>query len=289
VLVDFLVLPAEIHTITKLRAGDSVAAVARSFGTVVSRWVTRTQPLHSPVFAGRYRAQRLDSDDAVRQEIRMLAWRPVFVGASSKRNFHRHAALRHVLGLKTSSDFDTAAMLSYFGEPAKAGRDALTAWLKKRPSSQTWRAWELAKGLQLATGGDGLGQLGARRVGESAALLIAAGGGYGIDGALTLLEMWVAAKISPSEPIDLREGRNSLAARGRALVAGLAAKHRLCSAASVARHFGKAKATLSERMTRNKSQPADRMILRTAPQRIVDEAAVLREGSRPLSRRSSKS
>ncbi|MDY0749102.1 hypothetical protein SNE35_31690 [Paucibacter sp. R3-3] len=279
VLIDFIVLPAEIHAISQLRVGDSVAGVARSFGTVVSRWVRRVQPLRSPVLAGPYSAQRLDSDDAVRQEIRMFAWRPVFTGASPKRNYYPNAALRYVLGLKPSRDFETEPMLSYFGDATKAGRKSLTKWLAKPPSVETWRAWEMAKGLKLAIGDDGSGQAAARKVEAAAALLIAAGGGYGVEGALALLAKWVSTKISPSEEIDLHVGNDALAARGRALVAGLAVAHRLCSAATVARYFGKAKATLSERMTRCKAHPADRLILRAAPQRIAEEVAALRRSA----------
>ena len=51
----------------------------------------------------------------------------------------------------------------------------------------------------------------------------------------------------------------------RALVACLALDHVLCSAASVARHFGKAKATLSEQMTEPRRRPADQAILARTP------------------------
>jgi len=180
------------------------------------------------------------------------------------------------LGLKPSYDFETEPMLSYFGDATKAGRKSLTQWLAKPPSAQTWRAWEMAKGLQLAIGSEGSERPAPRKVEAGAALLIAAGGGYGIEGALALLARWVSTKISPSEDINLHVGTDPLAARGRALVAGLAVAHRLCSAATVARYFGKAKATLSEQMARCKNHPADRLILRAAPQRIAEEAAALR-------------
>ena len=66
------------------------------------------------------------------------------------------------------------------------------------------------------------------------------------------------------------------AAKVGALVAGLAVNHRLCSAASVARHFHRAKATLSEQMTACRSRPADQLILATPLRRILDESASLR-------------
>ena len=276
VLIDFVVLPGEIHSISQLRAGDSVAGIARSFGTVVSRWVRRVQPLRSPVLAGPYSAQRLQSDDAVRHEIKMLAWRPVFIGASAKRNYYRHAALRYALGLKPAGDVETAPLLRYFGDTASSGRKALSKWLAMPPSPETWRAWELAKGLQLAPSSEDPEQPAARKVGPAAAVLIAAAGGYGVGDALRLLEDWVTAKISPREPIDLHVGTDGLVARGRALVAGLSVAHRLSSAALVARHFGKAKATLSEQMTSSRSRPADRLILRTPLDRIIEEATSLR-------------
>lgn len=281
VLIDFVLLPTEIHAITQLRHDDSVAGVARSFGNVVSRWVRRVQPLRNPVLAGPYSSMRLEHEGAVMQEIRMLAWRPVFSGKSARRNQYPHAALRSALGLTPSSGFDTAPLLRYFGPTVSSARPALSKWLAKPPTAEAWRAWELTRGLQLATSGAGERLSMARRVSGAAAGLIAAAGGYGIDGALALLETWVAAKISPSAPVDLHRGTNPVVARGRALVGHLAVAHRLCSAAAVARHFGRAKATLSEQMTACRSRPADRLILRTPLQRIADEAAALRHG-RPI-------
>jgi hypothetical protein len=64
----------------------------------------------------------------------------------------------------------------------------------------------------------------------------------------------------------------------RALVASLAVQLDLCSAASVARHFKRAKATLSERMAACRLQPEDQWILGTPLGRIVEEAIDLRHG-----------
>ena len=281
VLIDFVLLPTEIHAITQLRSGDSVASVARSFGAVVSRWVRGQQPRRGPVLAGPYCAVPLDSDEAVRQDIRMLAWRPVCLGESSSRNQYRHAALRYALGLRPARGFETTPLLRYFGASTHGARQELRKWLSSRPSEPDWRAWELTRGLQLATDHIGPDTVVARKVGGAAAALIAAGGGYGIEGALMILERWVAAKISPAEPLDLHVGANALASRGRALVGGLAVAHRLCPAASVARHFQRAKATLCEQMRASRSRPVDRLILRTDLRRILEEAALLHRGRSP--------
>lgn len=155
VLIDFVLLPNEIHSVTQLRPGDSVSAVARSFGTVVSRWVRGLQPHRGPVLAGAYCALRLESDAAVRQEIKMLAWRPVFLGVSSRRNQYRHAALRYALGLRPARGFDTVPLLQYFGERTNVARAELGRWLAKRPSNEDWRMWELTRGLQLASDNNG--------------------------------------------------------------------------------------------------------------------------------------
>lgn len=275
-LVDFVLLPTEILAITRLPPGDSAVGVARSFGNVLARWVREVQPLRNPVLAGPYRAHRLESDDAVRQEIKMFAWRPVFKHASRRRNHYPHAALRHALGLTPWGGFDSWPLLRYFGETAPLARAALRKWLVKPPSAEVWRAWELTRGLQLATGSVGPNPSMAKEVGSAAAVLIAAAGGYGIDEALELLGAWVCARIHPTSPIDLHIGTDAVAARGRGLVGGLAVAHRLCSAASVARYFGRAKATLSEQMAACRSRSADRLILRTPVQRIAEEAVSLR-------------
>jgi hypothetical protein len=69
-------------------------------------------------------------------------------------------------------------------------------------------------------------------------------------------------------------------ARGRALVACLAVDHRLCSAASVARYFRKAKATLSEQMAACRARSTDRQILETPVRRILEESATLQAKAR---------
>jgi hypothetical protein len=125
----------------------------------------------------------------------------------------------------------------------------------------------------------------AKAVGGAAAVLIAAGGGYGVDGALALLEVWVAAKLQPASPLELQTSTGALAARGRALVASLAVTHRLCSAASVARHFRRTKSTLSEQMAVCRARPMDRLIIATPLRRILEETAWLRRGEGVLMHR----
>ena len=70
-------------------------------------------------------------------------------------------------------------------------------------------------------------------------------------------------------------------ARGRALVACLAVAHHLCSAASVARYFRKAKATLSEQMAACRARSADRQILETPVRRILEESVALKVNAAP--------
>ena len=71
-LVDYLLLPTEIHAIARISDGDSAGGIARAIGNVVSRWVREAQPVRSPVLAGPYRAQLLGSDDDVRHEVRWV-------------------------------------------------------------------------------------------------------------------------------------------------------------------------------------------------------------------------
>ncbi|WP_077034476.1 hypothetical protein [Pelomonas sp. KK5] len=277
VLVDFVILHTEIHVVSRLRPGDSIESVARSIANVVSRWVREIQPSSDHVMAGKYRAQRFDSDADVREEIRMLAWLPVARAACAMKHHYPHAALRYAMGLRPGGDFDALPLLLYFGENVASARPEMSRQLEKPPSGEEWRAWELNRGLHLATGSVGPRPFMARKVAGPAARIIAASGGYGIDGALELLEIWVGARIQPAAPIDLHQADDMVAARGRALVGCLAVSIQLCSASSVARHFHLAKSTLCERMARCKELPADRLILRTAPQRIVEEATALRD------------
>ena len=275
VLIDYVLLPTEIHAVTRISPGESVGGVARAFGNVLSRWVREEQPVRSPVLAGPYRAQPLHSVEALRNELRMLAWRPVMLGLCSTPTHYPHGALRIASGLSTGRGFNARPMLDHFGKTVPEARMALRRWMKHRPSEQEWRAWELTRGLELATGTVGPRPTMAKAVDGPAAMLIAAGGTYGIDGALALLAIWSAAKIHPASPLNLHVASSAMAARGRALVACLAVNHRLCPAASVARYFHRAKATLSEQMSACRARPSDQIILGTPLRRILEEAASL--------------
>jgi hypothetical protein len=275
VLIDFVLLPTEIHAIAQIGASDSAAGVARAFGNVLSRWVREEWPIRSPVLAGPYRAHPLASQEALRHELRMLAWRPVTLGLCATPIHYAHGALRVASGYSGAKGFDARPMLELFGNSVPDAREALTRWVRRPPSGQERRAWELMRGLELATGSVGPHPLMARGVEGPAAMLIAAGATFTVDGALELLETWVSAKILPHSPLDLHSESSTTAARGRALVACLAVDHALCSAASVARYFGRAKATLSEQMAACRARSSDRPILATPLRRILDESASL--------------
>lgn len=281
VLIAYLLTPTEIHVVAQVAAGDSASGIARAFGNVVSRWVREVHTVRSPVLAGPYRAQRLASVDELRHEVRMLAWRAVCLGHCATPTHYARGALRIALGRATAKGFNARPLLLYFGGPIPEARAALARWIRHRPTDLEWRAWELVRGLQLATGSIGPQASMARVVEGPAAALIAAGGTYGIDGALALLEIWVTTKIRAGRSLNLHDAPGTDGARGRALVACLAVTHRVCSAASVARHFGRAKSTLSEQMTACRARPADRSILHTPVSRIVQESVAVKSALRP--------
>lgn len=276
VLIDFVLLPTEIHAIVQIDADDSVRSVARAFMNIVSRWVHDAQPVRGPVLAGPFWAQPIDSSEALRREVRMLAWRPVVRRSCATPTHHPQGALRIALGLSPPMGFNSRPLIAQFGPSVREARASLRLCIARRPTEQEWRAWELVRNLELATGSVGPQPSMARTVGAAAAALIAAGGGYGIDGGLELLELWVRAKVSPVGPPDLKSSSESCAARGRALVACLAVSHSLCSAASVARYFRRAKSTLSEQMAACRARPSDKPILSTSLHRILEESALLR-------------
>lgn len=283
VLVHYTMLPREIHVVSQIAPGDSAGSVARAIGNVVARWVRELQPVRSPVFAGRYRAHPIAGDENLRNELCMLAWRPVLLELCATPSHHAHSALRTALGLRPAHGFDSRAMLRLFGESVPLARAAMRAWLARRPSERESRQWELACGLTLATGTVGPHAVMARELRSAgAARLVAAAGSAGIDGALLLLETWVLARLGARRDPDLRHARGAVGARGRALVACLATDHDLCSASSVARYFGRAKATLSEQMAARRQVPSDRQILATPVQRIVEEALALRVAQRAM-------
>lgn len=275
-LIYYCLLPTEIHVLARIAAGSSPGEVARAIGNVVARWVREAQPVRSPVLGGPFRAHGLASADELRQEVRMLAWRPVAVGLCSRPTHCAHGALRIALGMTPAQGFDSRPLLSLFGATVREARAALRRWNLRRPTDREWRTWELARGLTLATGTVGPQPTMAREAGSpEAAALIAAGGTHGIDGALALLSRWVAARTGCAGGLDLHDSASAAAARGRALVARIAAEHDLCSAASVARYFRRAKATLCEQVKASRLRQADALIVATPVSRIISELVAL--------------
>ena len=275
VLVDYLLTPTEVHVLSRLAPDDSPGDLARAVANIVARWVREAQAVRGPVFAGRYRAHRVASDAALRAEVRMLAWRPVALGVCAAPSHHANSALRTALGLRRAMGFDARPLLELFGDPVPAARKALRSCLAQRPGAMELRQWELSRGLALAVGTVGPMQTMAREVRGAAAALVAAGGADGIDGALRILERWVLTRLGVRSAVGLAGIPGAIGARGRALVACLAMDIGLCPAASVARHFQRAKATLSEQMQACRHRPEDRQILSTPRNRLVDEAIAL--------------
>jgi hypothetical protein len=87
-LLHYLLTPAEIHLLTRLPAGRPPGGVARTIGNIVARWVRQAQAVPGGVFAGPYRAYAIESDEAARNELRMLAWRPVVLGLCAAPRHH---------------------------------------------------------------------------------------------------------------------------------------------------------------------------------------------------------
>lgn len=275
VLLAYLLLPSEIHVLCALAGDDSPGTLARAIGNVVSRWVRGAQTVRSPVLAGPYRARRIGSLAEVRDELRMLAWRPVHLRLCRSPMHYAHGYVRVALGRTPARRHDTRPLLGLFGDPVPAARAALRKWLSVRPSDELRLRWELANSLVLATGSVGPQPRMAKELRSPGAAALVAAAGEGIDGALRLLSTWVAARLEAQGPLDLHAGRGAAAARGRALVACLAVHHQLCPAASVARFFGKAKATLSEQMSACRRRAADRAVLEVPVDRIVEESRAL--------------
>ncbi len=271
-LLHYLLTPAEIHLLTRLPAGKSPGGVARAIGNIVARWVRQAQAVPGVVFAGPYRAYAIESDEAARNEFRMLAWRPVVLGLCRAPMHHATSTLRTVLGLRRSMGFDAMTPLRLFGDSVPEARTALRARIAKRPGAIEIRHWELVRGIVLAPGVVGTFSPISRPVRGMAAALVAASRPQAIDGALTLLERWVLLKLDLRDVHGLAALSSPAGARGRALVASLAVRLDLCSAAAVARHFKRAKATLSERMAACRLEPDNRAILGMPLARIVEEA-----------------
>jgi hypothetical protein len=280
-LLHYLLTPTEMHLLSRLPAGESPGDVARAIGNIVARWVRQAQCIAGLVFCGRYRAYPVESDASVRDEFRVLAWRPVSLGLCCAPTHHASSSLRTTLGLSRVDGFNLLNPLRLFGDGVPEARNALRGAIARRPSVIEMRRWELARGMVLARVADGTFSSGRRPLSGLAASLVATSQPQGVDGALLLLQRWVSSKLGLKDGDGLAARHSPAGARVRALVAMLAVQLDLCSAAAAARHFRRAKATLSERMAACRHAPEDQAILRLPLRRIVAEAIDLREPSPP--------
>ena len=285
VLIDYAILPTEIHLIACITEKDTPGEIAGAIGNVVARWVREAAQVRSPVMGGPFQSRPVRSDDELRSEIRMLAWRPVVLGLCRGPTFYPHGALRIALGMRPAMGFDARPMLRLFGDSVITSRPVLRRWVSHRPADFDWRSWELARGLVLAPSHGGPQPSGFREVktGEAAALVALAGNG-GVEAALGLIVDWVSWRIGSAGPTDLRKGQDPQAVRGRAIVTRLAVKHALCSAAFVARYFGKAKATVSEQVSASRLRDADTPLVATPMARIIEEIAASKGEAWPQAR-----
>lgn len=274
VLIDYVIMPNEIHLISRICEGDSPGEIAGAIGNFISRWVREVRRTRSHVMSGPFHPCILKFDDDVQQEIRMLAWRPVASGLCRGPTFYAHGALRVALGLRRSDGFDSRPMLRYFGQDTTDARPALARWVSRRPSQMDWRSWELVRGLVLAPSHGGPEPAGFKQVKtpEAAALVAIAGDG-GVEAVLGLLAEWVSLRLGATVALDLRKGQDARSVRGRALVTRLATRHGLCSSAFVARYFSRAKATLSEQVAASRTRVEDTALVTTPVARIIEDLA----------------
>ncbi|MFG6417211.1 hypothetical protein ACG02S_25270 [Roseateles sp. DC23W] len=273
-LLYYLILSREIHLLSLLPKGDSAASLGNGLSNVIAKRVRQADGAHGAVFRDRYHAHCIGGSEALREEVRMLAWRPVAAGVSATPSNFKHAALRSILGMSLGEELHVTALLEHLGGTLPLGRVRLRQALTARPSDLEVLQWELSKGLVSARGAVGPAGSVARHVSGPAATLVAASAGKSIDGGLQLLELWVATRLRLPAP-PLAPQRGLLAAKARALVASLAVQMGLCPASYAASYFGRARATLSEQMKSLRSRLADRAILAIPADRIVREAVDL--------------
>lgn len=274
-LLYYLILPREIHLLSLLPTGDSAASLGNGLSNMIAKRVRQTDGALGAVFRDRYQAHSIDDVHRLRGEVRMLAWRPVSLKCSAVPSNYAFAALRAILGLNVAEGLHVNALLEHLDDTAPLGRVALRRALASPPSELEVLQWELSKGLASARGKAGAAGSIARQVRGPAAALVAASPGKSIDGALDLLELWVATTLGlpPLPPLAERHGFD--ASRARALVASLAVQLGLCPASYVASYFRRAKATLSEQMSAIRTRPADKAILAVPADRIVREVVSL--------------
>lgn len=277
-LFHYLLTPTEIHLLSRLATGESPGKLARSIGNIVTRWVHQAQGAAGLVFAGPYRAYAIESEDAARGELRMLAWRPVSSRLARAPTHHATSSLRATLGLRRVEGFDVRKPLRLFASAIPDARAALRGLIARRPTAIETIQWELARGMVPVPVDAGTFSSAKRPLTGMTAALVAASRPQSIDGALLLLERWVLSKLGLREGGGLAASRSKEGARVHAMVAGVAVHLGLCSAAAVARHFHRSKATLSERMATCRRSSEDRTVLAMPLGRIVEEAIALQAG-----------
>jgi len=277
-LLYYVVTPREIHVLSRISVGDSPREVAREVAAIVARWVRELQGVRGPVFAGRYHAHELRTDEELKYEVRMLSWRPVTAGLCTRPLAYVNSSLRTTLGQRRAYGFESRPLLSVFEGGVLDARNAMRRLIRRRPAQPELREWELNHGLAIAVGTAGASFGLAREVDGPAASLVAASSTQDIDGALQLLERWVMSRLDLPQKGDLGCVPGAIGSRARALVAGLAVQAGLCPAASVARHFGRARATLCEQMSVSRKRVEDRVLLGTPMALILDEVKKLSRG-----------
>lgn len=274
-LLYYVILPREIHLLSLLPIGDSAASLGNGLSNMIAKRVRQADGTPGAVFRDRYQAHWISDVQLLCSEVRMLAWRPVSLKLCAVPSNYAFASLRAILGLSLGAGLHVTALLEHLGSTVPLGRIALRRALAMPPSDFERLQWELGKGLISARGSVGAAGAIARHVKGEAAALVAASASKSIDGALELLELWVATRLGLPLRLPLADQRGFLASRGRALVACFAVQIRLCPASYAARYFRRAKATLSEQMSAARSRPADKAILAVSAGKIVREAVAL--------------
>ena len=274
-LLFYLVLPREIHVISRMRPGDPPSSLAAGVANVIGKWVRQADGLLGPVFVAPFRAEAIGGIESLCSDIRMLAWRPVSTGLRDAPTNYAYGALRPLVGLSLPGRFRTGPLFDLLGSKVPQDRALIRRLMAEPPTELEVLQWAFAKGLVPARGTIGPDGMMTRHVSGAAAALVAASRDKSIDGALRILVRWVEVKLGLQGGRGLSSNGGPDGARGRALVAGLALKSGLCSASSVARYFGRAKATLSEQMTASSSRAADQAILATPMEQIVKEAIAI--------------
>src|SRR6218665_3756399 len=151
VLLYYVLMPTEIHVITGIESRESIVGIVRSCSHILSRWVRAAHTSRGPAFAAKCRAALLDSMQSLQSEVLMLAWRPVRSGLCVAPALYPYSALIAGADGMSGHGFDARPLLSVYGEPADVARALLDASLRAQPNDETWRCWELKRGLEQPT------------------------------------------------------------------------------------------------------------------------------------------